>query len=596
MSTRKGLFHVINGKTEETLGTAFAVKQANNTNYYVITAFHVVAEAIALGEPIIIRDEERSCHSIRMISSQLDSEEYCHPGKDYAVFELVTAIQYDSFFISTSENLLQQCYIRGTGIHFKTEFIRIIGQVLGVEKEKNTDINTLTIKMPVYSYSPKSDLLKDQDVLKGMSGSPIVVLTGEREECIGVLGNVGQDRNGFVRYGVPISNVLSDPCFATTDPIFEQSKNYSDIDYKITFLFENDPNDFVFYDEVMDQLMWKKISNSFFRGIPIDDELDKILLSEEIKTYSAEVRMALYYYYSRLLFKRGRIDYGQKALSHSLELEKSVSQKSREKLFALANGRMLIENSKLFKSAEQVRFAGFNISEIPEASDSYIAYETASLYGKGLINLFSIKNEFSSSEKEDMKRIYQEQTRLFNNHKEVLERQDVVITAVEWYLGLWKIDSSITDAFENTIKKGFSQSKIRKNDIFHLQSLIAYSIYLLQTAHNNSAMIILTLCAIIMRNLKIYPNHEGIAQLLYFMRHNYRKEHATLQIIFSSTSQNEILSKLDSMDVDTVTAPWKSIIEYAIEIYQELYVCFLEGNKKTIYNVKLNDIMGRLFF
>lgn len=594
MNKTKGLFHVINEKTEDILGTAFAVKQPNSTNYYVITSYHVVAESLACGYQIIIRDENKICHSVRIISSQINTDEYCHPGKDYAVFELITNIQYDSFFIGKTENSLQQCYIRGAGIHFRTDFTRISAMVLGTEKEDG--IKILNIQMAVYSSDNGNQLIRDQDVLSGMSGSPIVVNSGDREECVGVLGNVGSDRNGFIRYAVPISTILSDSCFLVSDPIVIQQNQYNDIDIKINYLFGDDPNDFLFYDETMDQSMWKRLSNWFYRGIPIDDELCRILDSEEIKTYSGEVRMALYYYYSRLLYKRGQIESGRIALNKSLSLEKKVSQKSKEKLNALANGRLLIENNKFFRNAEQVRYAGFNITKIPDASDSYIAYETASLYGKGMINLFSIKDEFSSNEKEDIKKIYKEQLRLYDNHKIVLARQDVVITSVEWYIGLWGIDSSITDTFESLVRKGFNQSKIRKNDIFHIQSLIAYGIYLLQTGQVSCAMIILTLCAMLMRSLRIFKGHEGIAQLLRFLRLNYSKEYAALHIVYSSSTQSETISKLDIMNSEFAFASWKFIIEYAIELFQDLYAHFLCENKKTIYNVKINDIETRLLF
>ena len=593
MKESNGLFQVIDDITKDVLGTAFSLTQANNANhYYVITAYHVVAELIARNRKIIIRDINMIYHSVRMLTPQLDLESYCHPGKDYAIFELVTSIQYNSFFPGSNVGSTTPCYIRGAGLHFRTVFTRIKADVLGIEKENNEDV--LCIQMPVRSYDNNSLPIRDQDVLRGMSGSPIVVTNGSREECIGVLSNAGSDETGFIRYAVPISTVLSDSCLLLSDPIAFQQDLYDDFGLIINILFEDDPNDFIFYNEAMDQMMWKKISNWFFRGIPIDDKLRNILTSEEITSYSAEVQMALYYYYSRLLYKRGQVDSGQTALYESLSLEKKVSQRSKEKIAALANGRLLIENNKIFKKAEQVRYAGFSITEIPDASESYIAYETASLYGKGMINLFSFKDEFSSYEKEDIKKIYKEQLQLFNGHKDVLARQDVVITAVEWYIGLWEIDSSLKDAFEITIRKGFRQCEERKNDIFHLQSLIAYGIYLLQNNHNVRAMTILTLCSMLMRNLRIFPGHEGIAQLFRFLKTHYRREYAALHIIYSSSIQSEVLSKLDILYSGFRNIPWKTVLEYASWLFKDLYLRYLDLNTKAIYHVKLNDIEVRL--
>ena len=359
-------------------------------------------------------------------------------------------------------------------------------------------------------------------------------------------------------------------------------------------LFDN-PDDFLFSDEKQEQMIWNKISNMFFRGIPIDSTLEKALASPEIKYINAEVRCALLYSYGRLLYKRGKAKSGEEAFQKVRSLFGDISSTSRCKVQSLIDGRLLIESDFFARKPEKIRFAGCKIASIPCASDEYIAHETASIYGKGVINLFLAVKNFTKCESSDILNIYREMVNLYNRYPTILSKQDLFITTMEWCIGLWSVDSSLFDSYESTISKGFLQSKLGKNDLFHITCLLAYGIYLVKNENKVNAMIIFLLCCMLMKSINLRVDHEGISQLLVYLKEYYPNYYLTFQTMYNYCNQDKVLiEKMSKLGVYSFDGTWSFIVDYSSHIYKDLYAHLFHQGSKKIYEVSFDDVKFRL--
>lgn len=570
-----GLFRVCGAKKKKTEGTAFAVDVLREINmYYVLTAYHVISEILATGDDIILFDENNRSLSATYKHELKALSEYSEIENDFAVLEVETSIDYSIYKVVDYRTISPStaCSIRGAMDHFETVFTRITCTYEGPEKPKESKNKSDILQLNRFSEFCINDgqYVPTQSIIMGASGGPVLVYCDNKEYCIGILAQIGQDTVTPIRYAVPAIYAAKDITNIKTEILGIDIPTVSARTY-LDSLFDND---FSFSDDEEDRKIWNKLSNSFFAGNPIDIALGNIIVSDEFEMMSAEIKCALYYYYARLLYKRGRHRIAKDILNAALSNSNSISTDSQAKLKALIHGRELIETVGVHNlQPKTIRIAADEI-ENTKVSTIYKDYEIASMYGKGLMNLFKAVEDLSDSQRDEVKQIFLSQKELHQRHPNELKKQTVVITSVEWYIELWNADNnySISDIMI-TIEKGFEQAALLKNNIFYVQCLIATVIAWLIEGKNDIVIKLCIIIAKIMRRHQLSLNHEGIYQLLNYITKRYSTYYSVLIYVYNNPNANtlETVAKLSTLDVNLNGRNWKSVIEESLNLYKILY-------------------------
>lgn len=593
MSKSVGIFCVITGDIiPRILGTAFAIKSFEHSNrYYLLTAYHVISELEAKRHAILVRDENGVIfNAVKLFPNDL-SMEYRKFGQDYAMLEMYSDIKYQTFEIAIIEKRLE-CFVRGAIPHYSTIYTSIDGKILGEESILNQK-KVLQIKLETsLIFDSQNKVISEQEVLRGLSGAPVLVELNGEVVCVGILGNLERDYTGSLKYAVPMRTVVEE-CLKRlniTYRLFDE-KGKNNILFQNEALIElaiGDVDEFLFSEENLEQAAWNKLSNLFYKGIPVDILLNNIIESETFLNYNTEVKCAILYFYARLLFKRSknRIAFG---VFHDISnMLCGVSFNTRVKLEALINSRSAIERKIELpcETLKAIRYAGERIYNLPNTSDEYISNELASMYGRGLTNLFAISIDYSHQEKEDLSQIYLEHKSLLEKNPIKLCKQDVVNTSLQWYLGYWGINKEFDlQKLSVAISEGFIQSKQRKNSIFYIQSMISYGIWCALNEKKIQAVRILLLSVKLMHKEKVRLDHEGIKQLLLILKEKCLSLYAIFEMAYKMQMDVLFVNKVSLCQVDLGVYSWESIIRQV----NELYMIKFNDNRK-IYNVNLEDI------
>lgn len=418
----------------------------------------------------------------------------------------------------------------------------------------------------------------------------LVELDGELV-CVGVLGNLERDYTGSLEYAVPIKTIVED-CLRQLNIVYRlfNEKKENNILFCHDALIElaiGDTDEFLFSEERLEQEAWNRLSNLFYKGIPIDILLSNTIESEYFSKYNAEVKCAILYFYARLLFKRSKSRLAFETFQNIMAMLCGVSSSTRVKLETLINSRSAIERKIELpcETLNAIRYAGDKIINLPNTSDEYISNELASMYGRGLTNLFSVSIEYSRQEKEDLSKIYLEHKSLLEKNPIKLCKQDVVNTSLQWYLGYWGINKEFDlQSLSAAVLNGFVQSKKRKNSIFYIQSMIAYGILCALNEEKMQAVKILLLSVKLMHKEKIRLGHEGIKQLLLILKEKYLSLYAVFDIAYATQMNMQFFSKASLCQVDLGVKSWEHILDQVNELYMLKY-----KNNKT-YCVDLEDI------
>lgn len=591
MSNNIGIFRVVNGE-KEILGTAFAIKTFENDNkYYLLTAYHVISELEAKGHSIIIKDEENNSFSATKVFPKNLSMQYREFGQDYALLKMYTDKKYQTFDIAIFTKHLE-CFVRGAVPHYSTIYTSFIGKILGEEtifdQKKVLQISLDTKQV----FDTQNKPVPEQEILCGLSGAPVLVELDGETVCVGVLGNLERDRSGSVKYAVLMQTIIED-CLKQMHINYRlfNEKETNNIWFQENALIElsiGDTDDFLFSEESLEQEAWNKLSNLFYKGIPVDIFLQGIIESNLFQTYNAEVRCAILYFFARLLFKRSKNKMAFEAFQSISKMLRAVSSNTRVKLETLIDSRSAIEQKIKLpdKTLIAIRYAGDKISNLPNASDEYISYELASLYGRGLTNIFSINNiNYSRQEKENLSKIYYEHKYLLEKYPIKLCKQDVVNTSLQWYLGYWGVDKEFDlQSLKIAVDTGFAQSKERKNSIFYIQSMIAFGIFCALNEERVRAAKVLLLSAKLMRKEKVLLSHEGVNQLLLILKEKYILLYTVFEMAYNTYEDEYFFSKASICQVELGIQSWESIFNQINEL------CKIKYNDNKIYNIKLKDI------
>ena len=507
------------------VGTAFVIDvDCPKGTYYLLTAYHVIEEPLVLNRVITVRDENGNEYAVEM---EWWGTRQC--STDYALMKIQSDRDYERFF-PMSANGVQACYVRGTSPAFQTQFLTLEGKSYGIEMlREGGEVLTVALELKT-SFDAEYRPISDQDILGGFSGSPVILLNEKtvdfnRKKCIGVLGNLIPGKTvGARQLCVPMQTIIAD-CLQTMglyDEYHAESAE-SDIGHShltLSLLFDDiDVDCFTLEDTTMEVELWNRISNQFYRRKTIDRFLQEICDNGVLSSYSPEVQVAIKYCYSRLLFKRNNKKKAFEIIEEIKGYLKFLPPRVSKRMVALIGARNVIEDEikSVSNTLSNVQYATALIENL-DVSDSYIANELASVYGRCLTNLFAIPLAINSTDKSEIMKICDEHTKLLHKYPWELRKQDVVNTSLNWFVGFWKMEDRDEDMLD-IIKQGFEQSRKRKNTIFYIQCLLANSIYYIEARCFSSGFFLGLLAIKLMRLKRIHMDHEGVRQLFFFLKH-----------------------------------------------------------------------------
>ena len=599
MNENKGIFRIVkndDNKAEKILGTAFAIRTlyGASNKYYLLTAYHVISELKAKKHPIIVKGEDDYSYDAKLVFPKVLSKEYRAFDQDYALLEIYSDINYKTYEIAVISKRTN-CFVRGAASHYSTIYGKILGEerilkpVLSQQKVLQISLNTKLV------FDNENKFISEQDVLRGLSGAPVLVEMQEEEVCVGVLGNLERDLSGSIKYAVPIKTIVEE-CLKELHieyRLFDGDEINDTVLYNDAFIeaIFGDTEEFLFSEEKLEQEAWNKLSNMFYRGTPVDFLLNKIIKEDNFQTYSAEIRCAIEYFYARLSFKRNNNRTAFKAFQDVSGLLCDASKETQRKLSALMGSRRAIESGIVSpdETLKTIRYAGDSLIKLSCISDTYLAYELASMYGRGLTNLFSFNIDFTRQAKEDILKIYHEHKRLLDRNPQKLRKQDVVNTSLQWYIGFWGINNDFDmHSLSIAVNNGFRQSRIRKNSIFYIQSLIAYAVLSILNNENVNAIKALLLSVRLAHKEKIQLDHEGIRQLLLFLKVKSPVFYAIFILSYMMQTEQEFCNKASLYSVDLGCQTWEAVLNQVNTIYTNWF------KGKTIYNVNI-DVIKTLF-
>lgn len=590
---KNGLFKVFttNGSQKQNKGTAFAIRTSNKDGiYYLLTAYHVICELSALGKPILVEDDYNSSFLAKLLYPTDLSMDYRQYGNDYALLCIYTDEEYYTYPLYESSQKTD-CYIRGCASLYSSSFSSLEGTAFFPERIEGQNYRSLQLMLNVHlSIGKDYSISSSHEMLQGFSGSPVLKDTSQGTVCIGNIGNLEKTYTATYQYAVPISTVISDCLKPGEIPyvtFIDNMNPFEDDSYKIELLIGN-TDEFLFSDEKLEFNTWNMLSNSFYRGRPVIESLKYIIESDAFNQESSEVRCAIYYYYSRLLFKCGKTEKAFKVLSEISQFDNLISNDSRLKLNALVNSRMTIESDIENPNAtlESIRSSGEGIINIPTASDEYKAAEMASIFGRGLTNIFGKQEAVSQAEKESLIKIFQEHESLLIQHPEKLCKQDVVNTSLKWFLGFWQVDTSYDiQELMKTIITGFSQSAIRKNNIFYIQCLLAYSVVSYLDNHMQNAVRLLLMTIKLMKKENIKFDHEGIHQLFMILKEKSISLYSLANMAYYSYNKTDFSNKANLIGIDLGISNWYSILTNVDNVYNIKY-----AKTGKLYSVDFNTV------
>lgn len=589
------------------LGTAFAIQtpSIHFREYYLLTAYHTISESFAKGTQIFVRDGRLNIFSAEIMYPECFSPFSDSYFDDFALLRLISDREYNTFIIGQS-NSPGPCYIRGAARHFdETLFTSFKGELFwrepsakkSGEKVLVLDINTKLV------FDDKTEVHVDQQkILGGLSGSPVIIIQGKKEIVVGLLSHIHPDGSASKCFGIPMESIITkcllprglySSIYIDTDlgPAMQTDGIY-DVQFYMDYLF-NGPDGFSLENCNQEAEMWNKISDQFYHGFPVDKIFCRAIASDNLSQYSSDVQVATRYYLARLMFKRGQKSAAYKQFSQIKEVQKKLSTTVNQRFTTLIEARDAVESAVANPQLQldQIRRCRDKLSNLSMADDIYIANELASVSGRGLTNLFGQLDiqDYSDSLKNAIKDIFTEHCGLLSKYPVHLKKQDVVNTAVSWLINLWGIlEKPNVEKLETDVLIGFQQAKMRENAIFHIQSLIVYSILLLLKENKQQALTGLFLSSLLMRINNLRSTHEGIGQLLRLLKLRYQDVYFVFEL-YDKLQQEDtkfFLEKASIYDIGVNPVVIGGLVQRAnyifISVYRPLGQNIFHGNIENV--------------
>lgn len=556
-----GLFQIVKSQARSddriVVGTAFAIQtpQAASQEYYLLTAYHNISEALAKQETILVRDASACCYPVEILYPDAYHPLSGNIPEDFALLKLISDKKYAKFSIGQVSEPMQ-CYIRGAALYFcdTTQFTTFRGEVFWSEPSSNTpEENILVLDISTKNvfndgYAPVAD---QQRILKGMSGGPIIILQGKKPIAIGLFTRIYPDGSASKCYGIPMETIIN-KCLLSrglysiyknpVDAQAWQADNSIDVLLYVDLLLEN-PTNFSLEDPSTEVRIWNKVSNQFYHGLAVDKAFYKTVASENFPKYSYDAQVAIRYYLARLLFKRGEKKAAYKQFTSISEVQKHLSGNVRQRVLTLIDARVAVESEVVNPQLQldRIRLCTDKLSNLVMTDSIYIANELASVNGRGLTNLFDQlrMEDYSSSLKKAIAEVFDVHCQLLEQYPVQLQKQDVVNTSIRWLANLWGIwEKTDAEMLRKDAIQGSVQARKRQNAIFHIQAVAAYSISFLIEGSKKKALTGLFLSALLMRMENLKLTHEGINQLLRYVRINYFVEYLLITLFFEYCQEN----------------------------------------------------------
>lgn len=601
-----GLFQLVKSdaspsKTDnyKIIGTAFAIQtlQDSACEYYLLTAYHNISESFAKSEEVMVRDSNQRSYSVEIVyPTMFQSFSGSSIANDFALLKLITDAEYDRYIIGQIAPP-RKCYIRGAANYFSgiTQMTPFQGEMLSCEYEtKFPDEKVIVLDVetkPVFDKR-ESTPIDQQDVIEGLSGSPITVIRDQKEVAAGVFVQLYHDGSASKCYGVPISAIIKRcllPRGLYSNIHLEEGEKAGQelplghpqgVELYIDLLFD-DPEGFSLEDYKQETAIWDKISNQFYHGFAVDTIFYRAIESDRFSYYSYDTQAIIRYYLARFLFKRGRQRAAYEQFTQILKITKCLSANAGKRMEILLTARGMVEAEIKQPQSEldQIRQCRDQIRNLWEVDETYVSNEIASVMGKGLTNFFGQlqKQDYSDSVKYAIKDIFNEHSALLKKYPVPLQKQDVVNTSLSWLTNLWGIwETTSQEKLTQDVLIGFQQAVKRRNAIFHIQSLIAYSISLLIVEEKKRALTGLFVVARLMREKGLKSSHEGIAQLLRYINVSYRSFFVIFQLYFELCDKGDkLFLEKSSLYSTGITPIWTGALlqraNYIMEmVYQPL--------------------------
>jgi hypothetical protein len=625
----KGLFRVLSSKHENSIeplrvcGTAFVVARDNIdlTHYYLLTAFHVISEIWSKGQKIFLQNLDYGKQPLvaNLVWSPPTDEGY-EFGGDFALLDIKVGsnTDFEVFPLKLYSKDDNSIKIWGTSLYAPTgsysEFFKIsvsshsLENIIQYASESRIEHNkslVMTLNFPgnvsTNGLDSKGNLyaVTPHEIFGGFSGAPVLSVNNGVETCIGSISNIAKDTIASKVYGV-----VSDTFFAKCDILrnllrsieteketFEKTpiRNLGyQFDLLMVSIFEN-PHEFVLDDPNAESKIWDQISNLFYKGYPVDTIINFGVYSEQFCSYSIDTQLILHYFLARLYFKRGKPTEAYRQFKLIRDNERKMSRTIWNRINILMESRSLIESpisvphhglDKMLRTEER-------LSQLTTVNDIYKANELASVLGRGLTNMFGQKYDFSTTECRQIQEIVIKHTNLLLIYPDELRKQDVVNISISWLINIWNINSSIDlERFFFDIDKGFRQAEVRKNSIFHIQSLLAFSVYKFISRNYYDGVVILFLVVRLMRQEQLDVNHEGISQLLTFIKTNFLNYYGIFNIAVNHCNDGRSLHEKLNLYKDNLFD--KDIVD--ARLLSKYIKDTLYGNSKELYTIKLINI------
>jgi len=539
------------------VGTAFAIQttQATPQEYYLLTAYHNISEAFAKRETIWIQDASACCYSAELLYPDTYHSLSGDVPNDFALLKLISDKEYVRFNIRPISRPAK-CYIRGASLYFceTTKFTTFCGDVFWSEpfsKTPNENVLVLDITTKNVFNDGFMPAVDQQKILKGMSGSPIIILRDEDEIAIGLFTRIYPDGSASKCYGVPMEAIIN-KCLSSrglysvyknqVDAQIWRAENLLDIQLYVDILLEN-PTNFSLEDPNTEVRIWNQVSNQFYHGLAVDKAFYRAITSEYFSKYSYDAQVVIRYYLARLLFKRGEKKAAYKQFTLISKVQKHLSGNVRQRILTLIDARDTVESAVVFPQLQldRIRQCAEKLSNLEVTNRIYVANELASVTGRGLTNLFDQLRveDYSDSLKKAITEVFDIHCQLLKQYPVQLQKQDVVNTSIKWLANLWEIWGK-TDAemLRKDAIQGSVQARTRRNAIFHIQAVISYSISFLIEESKKKALTGLFLSALLMRMENLKLTHEGINQLLRYVRINYPVEYLLFTLFLECSQEN----------------------------------------------------------
>lgn len=617
-----GLFHLIKSDSVSSrtnnykvIGTAFAIQtlQDSPDEYYILTAYHNISESFAKSAEVIIRDSNQNFHHVEIVYPTIfQSFSEISISNDFALLKLITDVEYDRYVIGWIAPP-RKCYIRGIANYFSdiTQITPFRGEMLSCEYETHfpdKKVIVLDIETKSVFDEQKNIPIDQQDIIGGLSGSPVIVIQDQKEVVVGVFVRLNYDGSASKCYAVPISEIIEEcllPCGLYSNIRLDEGQKakqnllwgyFQSVDLYIDTLFDA-PEEFSLEDYQQETAIWNKISNQFYHGFAVDATFYKAIESDRFGYYSYDIQATIRYYLARFLFKRGKPKAAYKQFTQILKITKylSANASKRMEILLTARGTVEAEIKQPQSELDQIRQCRDQIGNLQEVDEIYISNEIASVMGKGLTNFFGQlqKQDYSDSVKYAIRDIFNEHSTLLRKYPVPLQKQDVVNTSLSWLTNLWGI--WITPDREKLIRDvsiGFQQAVKRQNAIFHIQSLIAYSISLLIIEEKKQALTVLFVVALLMRQKGLKTSHEGIAQLLHYINVSYHSFFALFQLYLEYFDKNEkiFLEKSSLYNVGITSIGTGALLQRAHYIMDKIY----QPLQDNIFLADMDNVVGLL--